>query len=230
MTPFQVAYGRKPPPLLSYGTQVTSNVTLDEQLKERDEMILSLRENLRLAQEQMKKYADKRHRDVEYDVGDLVILKIRPYRQLSLRRKRNEKLSTKYFGPYKILERIGPVAYKLELPKGALIHPVFHVSQLKKLVGEHTDIQPTIQQLDENFVWKTYPVEAIDYRRNKAGEWEVMIHWDGLSIHETTWEQYADIADKYPDFHLEDKVSLEGRSNVRPPILFQYSRKNKRKN
>ncbi|KAL0560774.1 hypothetical protein IC582_001187 [Cucumis melo] len=230
MTPFQVVYGRKPPPLLSYGTQVTPNVTLDEQLKERDEMILSLRENLRLAQEQMKKYADKRRRDIEYKVGDLVFLKIRPYRQLSLRRKRNEKLSAKYFRPYKILERIGPVAYKLELPKSALIHPVFHVSQLKKLVGEHTDIQPTIQQLDENFVWKTHPVEALDYRRNKVGEWEVMIRWDGLSIHETTWEPYVDVADKYPDFHLEDKVSLEGRSNVRPPILFQYSRKNKRKN
>ncbi|KAL0548958.1 hypothetical protein IC582_013436 [Cucumis melo] len=230
MTPFQVVYGRKPPPLLSYGTQVTPNVTLDEQLKERDEMILSLRENLRLAQEQMKKYADKRRRDIEYKVGDLVFLKVRPYRQLSLRRKKNEKLSAKYFGPYKILERIGPVAYKLELPKGALIHPVFHVSQLKKMVGEHTDIQPTVQQLDENFVWKTHPVEALDYRRNKAGEWEVMIRWDGLSIHETTWESYVDIADKYPDFHLEDKVSLEGRNNVRPPILFRYSRKNKRKN
>ena len=51
MTPFQVVYGRKPPPLLSYGAQVTSNVTLNEQLKERDEMILSLRENLRLAQD-----------------------------------------------------------------------------------------------------------------------------------------------------------------------------------
>ncbi|KAA0048104.1 reverse transcriptase [Cucumis melo var. makuwa] len=133
MTPFQVVYGRKPPPLLSYGAQVTSNV--------------------------------------------------RPYRQLSLRQKRNEKLSAKYFGPYKILERIVPVAYKLELPEGALIHPVFHVSQLKKLVGEHTDVQPTLQQLDESFVWKTHPVEALDYRQTKVGECEVMIRWDGLSIH-----------------------------------------------
>ncbi|TYK16772.1 Transposon Ty3-G Gag-Pol polyprotein [Cucumis melo var. makuwa] len=170
MTPFQVVYGRKPPPLLSYGTQVTSNATLDEQLRERDEMILSLREHLRLAQDQMKKHADKKRRDVAYEVGDRVFLKIRPYRQLSLRRKRNEKLSAKYFGPYKILERIGPVAYKLELPEGTLIHPIFHVSQLKKLVGEHIDVQPTVQQLDENLVWTTHPAEALDYRRNKAKE------------------------------------------------------------
>ncbi|KAA0040678.1 putative retroelement pol polyprotein [Cucumis melo var. makuwa] len=212
MTPFQVVYGRKPPPLLSYGTQVTSNATLDEQLRERDEMILSLRENLRLAQDQMKKHADKKRRDVEYAVGDRVFLKIRPYRQLSLRRKRNEKLSAKYFGPYKILERIVPVAYKLELLEGTLIHPVFHVSQLKKLVGEYINVQPTVQQLDENFVWTTHPVETLDYRQNKAKEWEVMIQWDGLSTHEATWEQYNDIADKYPNFHLEDKASLEWRS------------------
>ncbi|KAA0041991.1 Transposon Ty3-G Gag-Pol polyprotein [Cucumis melo var. makuwa] len=150
MTPFQVVYGRKPPPLLSYGAQVTSNVTLDEQLKEWDEMILSLRENL----------------------------------------------------------RIGSVSYKLELPEGLLIHPVFHVSQLKKLMGEHTDVQPTLQQLDESFVWKTYPIEALDYRQTKAGEWEVMVRWDGLPTHGATWERYADMFDKYPDFHLEDKMEV----------------------
>lgn len=108
MTPFQVVYGRKPPSLLYYGDQVTSNATLDEQLRERNMVLLSLREHLRLAQDQMKKYADQKRRHVEYEVGDPVFLKIRPHHQLSLRRKRNENLFSKYFGPYKILERIGP--------------------------------------------------------------------------------------------------------------------------
>ncbi|KAA0042358.1 putative retroelement pol polyprotein [Cucumis melo var. makuwa] len=214
MTPFQVVYRCKPPSLLYYGDQATSNVTLDEQLKERNLILLSLREHLRLAQDQTKKYANQRRRRVEYEVGDLVFLKIRPYRQLSLRRKRNEKLSSKYFGPSKILERIGPVAYKLELPM--------------VVVGEHTDVQPTLQQLDENFVWKTSPIEAIDYRKNKAGKWKVMVSWEGLPIHEATWELYEDVHDRYPNLHLDDKVNLEEMSNDRPPILFQCSRKNKR--
>ncbi|KAA0038307.1 Retrotransposable element Tf2 protein type 3 [Cucumis melo var. makuwa] len=98
-------------------------------------------------------------------------------------------------------------------------HRALGMTPFQKLVGEHIDVQPTVQQLDESFVWTTHPEEALDYRRNKAGEWEVMIRWDGLSIHEATWEQYADIVDKYPDFHLEDKVSLERRSNVRPIML-----------
>ena len=76
----------------------------------------------------------------------------------------------------------------------------------------------------------TCPIEAIDYRKNKAGEWEVMVSWEGLPIHEATWELYEDVQGRYPNLHLEDKVILEGRSNDRPPILFQYNRRNKRKN
>ncbi|KAA0045026.1 Transposon Ty3-G Gag-Pol polyprotein [Cucumis melo var. makuwa] len=117
VTPFQVAYGRKPPSLLSYGDGETINSTVDEQLRERDIALGALRKHLRLAQDQMKKYADPKRRDVEYQVGDLVFLRIRPYRQLSLRRKRNEKLSPKFFRPYKILETVGSVAYKLEVGK-----------------------------------------------------------------------------------------------------------------
>ena len=99
----------------------------------------------------MKQYADRKGRHLEFNVGDLVFLKIRPYRQRTLRRKRNEKLSPKYFWPYEILEKIGEVAYKLDLPANTAIHLVFHVSQLKKLFGDPTGIQPTIQCVNENF-------------------------------------------------------------------------------
>ncbi|KAL4010623.1 hypothetical protein IC575_030125 [Cucumis melo] len=174
MSPFQVVYGRKPPTLLSYGNTQSKNSTVEEMLQERDEVLSALRDHLRLPQEQMKNYADRKRRHVEYCVGDYVFLKIRPYRQLTLRRKRNEKLSPKFFGPYKILEKVGSVAYKLELPRTTSIHPVFYVSQLKKLIGPHENAQPTIQHITEKFEWKWVLEEALEYRQNKAEQWEVL--------------------------------------------------------
>ena len=90
------------------------------------------------------------------------------------------------------------------------------VSQLKKLIGEHINVQPTIQQLNENFEWETMPVEATDYRKTKTGSWEVIVSWEGLLSHEATREEYEEMQCRYPNFHLEDKVDLEGRNNVRP--------------
>ena len=125
ITPFQAVYGRLPPPLVYFGDRDTPSTALDEQLKERDVTLGALKEHLKFAQEKIKRSADQKRRDVEYEVGDMVFLKIRPYRQVSLRKRRNEKLAPKFFGPYKIIEKIGPVAYKLELPASSSIHLVF---------------------------------------------------------------------------------------------------------
>ncbi|KAA0045154.1 putative retroelement pol polyprotein [Cucumis melo var. makuwa] len=183
MSPFQVVYGRKPPALLSYDSIQSKNSTVEEMLRDRDEILSALRDHLRLAQEQMK-----------------IML------TLSLRKKRNEKLSPKLFGPYKILEKVGSVAYKLQLPNTTAIHPVFHVSQLKKLVGPHENLQPTIQYINEKFEWKSVPEDVLEYRQNKTKQWEVLIKWEGLPQLEATWESYEEMQRLYPAFHLEDKI------------------------
>lgn len=74
-----MVYGRKPPPLVAYDDKKTSCNSLDQQLVERDLALLIIKEQLRLAQERMKKYADKKRRDLEFRVGDQVYLKLRPY-------------------------------------------------------------------------------------------------------------------------------------------------------
>ncbi|KAA0046496.1 protein disulfide-isomerase 5-4-like [Cucumis melo var. makuwa] len=168
VSPFQVLYGRKPPPLLSYGEGSTSNSMLDEQLRE-------MREHLILAQQQMKHYADSKWQHVEY-------------------------------------QRIGTVAYKLELPASTSIHPVFHVSQLRKVVGNHAEVQPTIQILNDHLEWRAHLEEILEYQKNKAGSWEVLIVWKGLPQHEASWEDYDGICRQYPDFHLEDKGLRFGAS------------------
>ena len=86
--------------------------------------------------------------------------------KLLLRKKRNEKLSPKYFGPYKIIDKIGAVACKLELPSTSAIHPIFHVSQLKKVVGDHMQLHQIVPYLNENHEWMTLPEEVYGYQKN----------------------------------------------------------------
>ncbi|KAL0540684.1 hypothetical protein IC582_020694 [Cucumis melo] len=119
MTPFQVVYARQPSTIVSYGSSPSKNSTFEEMLQERDIILVSLCEHLRLAQEQMKLYADRKRRDVKFSVGEYVLLCIRPYRQITVRSRRNEKLAPRFFGPYKIIEKIGPVAYRLQLPENS---------------------------------------------------------------------------------------------------------------
>ncbi|KAK4280607.1 hypothetical protein QN277_012213 [Acacia crassicarpa] len=82
----------------------------------------------------MRRKANKHNRDVQFEVGEHVYVRIQPYRLRTLAKRSNEKLSPRFYGPFKIVEKVGVVAYRLDLPPSARVHPVFHISVLKKSV------------------------------------------------------------------------------------------------
>ncbi|GJV79649.1 hypothetical protein Tco_1515519 [Tanacetum coccineum] len=110
-----------------------------------------------------KSYADVRRKPMEFQVGDMVMLKVSPWKGV-IRFGKHGKLSPRYIGPFKIIERISPMAYKLELPdKLRGIHNTFHVSNLKKCLADENLVIPLEEiQLDDKLHFIEEPVEIMD--------------------------------------------------------------------
>ncbi|KAA0050226.1 transposon Tf2-1 polyprotein isoform X1 [Cucumis melo var. makuwa] len=139
--------------------------------------------------------------------------------------------SARYYGPYRITEEIGAVAYRLDLPPEAAIHNVFHISQLKLKLGKQQNVQHQQPILTKDFELQLWPKTVLDIRWNKelgANEW--LVKWKGLDDSEATWETVYLMNQQFPTFHLEDKVNLEPRGIVKPPIINVYERKGRKVN
>jgi len=138
MTPYEVVYGVPPPRLLSYVPGTTRVEAVDEVLKPRQQILVLLQHNLHQAQQRMNRYADLKRTERSFEIGQLVYLWLQPHMQSTIAVRRSLKLSPHFYGPFPVLRKVGQVAYELELPPEARIHPVFHVSQLKPKLGSST--------------------------------------------------------------------------------------------
>jgi len=126
----------------------------------------------------MKRQSDKSRSERRFMVGDWVFLKLQPYVQSSLSHRSNQKLSFRFFGPYRVVQRIGAVAYKLALPDSSAIHPVFHVSQLKASHGT----EPVSQAIPTSAIDFQVP-QRILQRRWTSGDHpmeHVLIQWSHM--------------------------------------------------
>ncbi|KAI5416668.1 hypothetical protein KIW84_041625, partial [Lathyrus oleraceus] len=140
-----------PPVLVRGDAQVSAVDEVNKLTAERNVMIRELQEQLLKAQDVMRNQANKHRREVEYEVGDMVFLKIQPYKLKKLAKRVNQKLSPRFYGPYEILQKLGAVAYKLKLLEDTRVHPVFHVSLLKKAVAPNVEPQPLPSCMNEEW-------------------------------------------------------------------------------
>lgn len=181
------------------------------------------RNHLVRAQERMRLAYDQHHREVSFTEDQWVWLRLQPYRQFTAAKRAFAKLSPIYFGPFKILKRIGKVAYKLALSESK-IHDVVHISMLKAFKGPPPSKVPTLPDLRDGKLLPQ-PLEVIRSRLNK-GVKEVLVIWAGMQLNEATWENLNEFQLHFPSFKLEDKLQLNGGIND-AFIGHQYQRKAK---
>ena len=128
-----------------------------------------LKHQLHRAQQRMKHFADKRRSEKEFAVGDQVYLRLQPYIQTYVAQQGNHKWSYRFFGPFTIVAKVGVVANKLNLPEDSKIHPVVHVSQLKKHVPAEAVVDERVDQLPSDPMEIVCPVKLIAARMIKRG-------------------------------------------------------------
>jgi len=214
LTPYGVIYSKPPPAVSSYILGTTENEAVDALLSDRDTIHAKLRSRLLKAHTTMKHYADQHCREVQYDVGQLVYVKLRPYWQTSVHGHHSHKLAKCYFGPFPILERIGSVAYCLQLPLNSKLHPVFHCSLLRPHHG-HLDlpVSPLPPEIIDNqpVLEPLAILSSCEDPSTSPPTRQVLVQWHGLAPKFSTWEKWDDIQHC---IHLEDKVSFPRGGDV----------------
>jgi len=213
MTPFQVLYGFPPPMVVEVVLPDCADDRARDILQNRQLAQQLIKDNLLKAQARIKHQADKNRSERILQVGDMVYLKIQPYRHTSLSIHHSLKLHSKFYGPFRILEKIGKVAYKLLLPEGCQLHPVFHVSQLKKHLGPTAVPTPDLPLIDAKGNIKVAHEAILNRRlipRNNEPVVQWLIQWMNLPTSKASWEDADFIRKIFPSFHPLGQGSQEG--------------------
>lgn len=198
-TPFEVLYGHAPRFFSIVDPVACASPDLEEWLQDRAQMEALIRQHLLRARQQMKESADERRSDRVFAVNDWVFLKLQPYVQRSVTTRTNQKLAFKYFGPYKILQRVGAMAYKLQLPDSSTVHLVFHVSQLRQALPL---TKHALEQLPAAAAASPVPEDILGHRvvqRGGTSASQVRVRWTDQPLELATWENVTELQHHFPD-------------------------------
>ncbi|XP_069147031.1 uncharacterized protein [Solanum lycopersicum] len=202
MAPFEALYGRRCRSPIGWFDAFEFRRWGTYLLRDSLDKVKLIQDRLLIALCRQNSYVDRKVRDLEFMVGERVLLKVSPMNGV-MRFGKNGKLSPRYIVPYEIVERIGEVAYQLALPPCLSgIHPVFHISMIKKyhMGGTHV-IQWDSVLLDHNLTFEEVTVYILDRQIRKLRSKEialVKVQWKHRPVKEDTWETESDIRNKYP--------------------------------
>ena len=217
MSPFEALYGRKCRTPLFWSEVGERQFFGPTIIQEAQEQVDAIRKRLKEAQSRQKSYADRRRRELSFNVGDFVYLKVSPMRSVRRFQVRG-KLAPRYIGPYQILARKGEVAYQLKLPPQLSdVHDVFHVSQLKKCLRTPTESIP-LESLDvqPDLSYQEQPIrvleEATRHTRSRAIKM-LKVQWSNHTEDEATWEREDNLRAEFPSFFSEPTES-RGRDSL----------------
>ena len=188
LSPYEITYGKPPPAFPPYTTGTSSVEAADSLLSTRQALHTKLQSRLLKAQMAMKNHADRHRRDVHFQPGDLVYVRLKPYRQLSMR-PHYSKLAKRFYGPYPITECVGPVAYRLQLPADSKIHPVFHVSLLKPHHGQPPPVDDPLPPTQVDHHPLVEPLSFLDWKLDTTTDppsRSVLVQWRGLAPEDTS--------------------------------------------
>ncbi|GJZ61732.1 putative reverse transcriptase domain-containing protein [Tanacetum coccineum] len=161
--PFEALYGRKCRSPVCWAEVGDARLTSPELIHETTEKIVQIKHRMQVAHDRQKSYADVRRKPLEFQVGDRVMLKVSPWKGVVRFGKRG-KLNPRYIGPFKVLAKVGTVAYRLELPQQlSRVHSTFHVSNLKKCLSDEPLAVPLDEiHIDDKLHFVEEPVEILD--------------------------------------------------------------------
>ncbi|KAA3439023.1 reverse transcriptase [Gossypium australe] len=211
MAPYKALYGRKCRTPLYWTKLSEKKIHGVDLIQETEEKVKVIRDSLKAASDRQKSYADLKRKEIEFQVGDKVFLKVSPWKKV-LQFGRKGKLSPRFIGPYEIIERIGPVAYRLALPPELdRIHNVFHVSMLRRYRSDpshvisptEVEIQPDMTYSEEPF--KILARETKELRNKKINLVKVL--WQKHGIEEATWEPEEAMRKQYPNLFTDPENS-----------------------
>ena len=215
-SPFKALFGREP--------NLGAIPTWDENHAEAVEIDWAahgadLRRQLEHAQARIKRKAERNRTERSFSVGEDVLLKLQPYAQNSLVNRPCAKLAYKFFGPFKVEEKIGSLAYRLALPVDCRIHPVFHVSQLKPFTASYALVFSELPRLPDLTSTEATPVAILEHRLVKKGAAplvQIRVQWSTSAPEVTTWEDYEVLKNRFPAAGIWEGVASQGGANVTP--------------